>query len=76
MDNITTDVEDKAHAIAVDPANPSQDTGHVVSTATIWTCPMHPQIQRDGPGPCPICGMALEPQTPSLEDTPNPAGTS
>src|SRR5215213_9154481 len=26
-----------------------------------WTCPMHPEIRRPGPGPCPICGMALEP---------------
>jgi P-type Cu+ transporter len=26
-----------------------------------YTCPMHPQIVRDGPGTCPICGMALEP---------------
>jgi P-type Cu+ transporter len=26
-----------------------------------WTCPMHPEIIRDGPGSCPICGMALEP---------------
>src|SRR5690606_18097651 len=29
-----------------------------------WTCPMHPEIVRDGPGDCPICGMALEPMTP------------
>jgi P-type Cu+ transporter len=28
---------------------------------TIYTCPMHPQIRRDAPGSCPICGMALEP---------------
>src|SRR3954447_10543597 len=27
--------------------------------ATEWTCPMHPEIRRPGPGPCPICGMAL-----------------
>ena len=26
-----------------------------------WTCPMHPEIVRDGPGDCPICGMSLEP---------------
>jgi Cu+-exporting ATPase len=38
----------------------------------IWTCPMHPQIRRDGPGTCPICGMALEPEEPSLDDAPNP----
>jgi Cu+-exporting ATPase len=30
---------------------------------TIYTCPMHPEIEQDGPGDCPICGMALEPKT-------------
>jgi P-type Cu+ transporter len=29
--------------------------------ATIYTCPMHPQVRLPQPGPCPICGMALEP---------------
>mgnify|MGYP005990540227 CR=1 FL=1 len=33
---------------------------------------MHPQIHRDGPGTCPICGMALEPEQPSLDDVANP----
>ncbi|WP_454883365.1 heavy metal translocating P-type ATPase [Sphingomonas oryzagri] len=37
----------------------------------IWTCPMHPEVRREGPGTCPICGMALEPETPSLDDAPN-----
>jgi Cu+-exporting ATPase len=37
-----------------------------------YTCPMHPEIVRDGPGNCPICGMALEPMTASLEDEENP----
>ncbi|HRE44547.1 MAG TPA: heavy metal translocating P-type ATPase [Terricaulis sp.] len=37
-----------------------------------WTCPMHPEILRDGPGSCPICGMALEPMTPSADSGPNP----
>ncbi|HET6853102.1 MAG TPA: heavy metal translocating P-type ATPase [Pyrinomonadaceae bacterium] len=37
-----------------------------------YTCPMHPEIVRDGPGSCPICGMALEPMTASLEDEENP----
>ena len=39
---------------------------------TIWACPMHAQIRQAGPGSCPICGMALEPTTPSLDDKPNP----
>src|SRR5690606_37853389 len=34
--------------------------------------PMHPQIRQDHPGTCPICGMALEPEMPSLEDEENP----
>ena len=38
----------------------------------IWTCPMHPQIRQPEPGSCPICGMALEPEAPSLDDAPNP----
>jgi len=36
-----------------------------------YTCPMHPEIIRDGPGSCPICGMALEPLTVSLEEEEN-----
>jgi Cu+-exporting ATPase len=43
--------------------------------ASRWTCPMHPEIVRDGPGACPICGMALEPvsatgdeRNPELDD--------
>ena len=39
---------------------------------TEWTCPMHPQIVRDEPGSCPICGMALEPMMPTGEDGENP----
>ncbi|WP_194954608.1 heavy metal translocating P-type ATPase [Sphingopyxis solisilvae] len=37
----------------------------------IWTCPMHPEIQRPGPGSCPICGMALEPVMPAAADGPS-----
>jgi P-type Cu+ transporter len=52
------------HAPAVDPSS--------VPAGTKWTCPMHPEIVRDTFGPCPICGMALEPMMPSLESGPNP----
>ncbi|WP_416385471.1 heavy metal translocating P-type ATPase [Tsuneonella sp. CC-YZS046] len=39
---------------------------------TIWTCPMHPEIRRDRPGSCPICGMALEPLVASADAGPSP----
>src|SRR6187455_167185 len=39
---------------------------------TMFVCPMHPQVRQEGPGPCPICGMALEPEMPSVSDGPNP----
>src|SRR5688572_2053249 len=37
-----------------------------------FTCPMHPEIVRDGPGSCPKCGMALEPMSIRLDDAPDP----
>lgn len=39
---------------------------------TIWTCPMHPEIRREAPGSCPICGMALEAEMPSADSGPSP----
>jgi len=42
-----------------------------VASNAIYTCPMHPQIRQEGPGSCPICGMALEPVVASVDDTPN-----
>ena len=38
-----------------------------VAEGTIYTCPMHPEIRRSGPGSCPICGMALEPEIAGTE---------
>src|SRR5262245_65771376 len=37
-----------------------------------WTCPMHPEIVRDGPGACPICGMALERRVATADGDDNP----
>jgi Cu+-exporting ATPase len=51
--------------LAPRPAAPESQGGE-------YTCPMHPQIVQQGPGTCPICGMALEPKTPSLEEGENP----
>jgi Cu+-exporting ATPase len=42
----------------------------VVEGAT-YTCPMHPEIRQIGPGACPICGMALEPEMPTADSGPN-----
>jgi Cu+-exporting ATPase len=42
-----------------------------VAEGTIYTCPMHPEIRQEGPGSCPICGMALEPLMVTAESGPN-----
>src|SRR5260370_39412689 len=54
--------------------HPHDGSAQTVEAAegSMWTCPMHPQVRRRGPGSCPICGMALEPVAPSLEEGPNP----
>lgn len=39
-----------------------------VAPGTIYTCPMHPEVRQVGPGNCPICGMALEPEMPSEQE--------
>ncbi len=46
------------------------EAGHDVPKAGVaeWTCPMHPEVIRSAPGPCPICGMALEPRTITLDE--------
>jgi Cu+-exporting ATPase len=58
---------------AADPQQYLDKTGPkaAVPEGTIYTCPMHPQIRQIGPGSCPICGMALEPEVASLDAPPN-----
>ncbi|WP_256807558.1 heavy metal translocating P-type ATPase [Bradyrhizobium sp. Bra64] len=58
---------DPAKYLAKDKASEPE-----MPAGTIYTCPMHPQIRQVGPGSCPICGMALEPEVASLETGPNP----
>ena len=58
-------------------ADPKRYIGEVraaepVPEGTVYTCPMHPQIRQIGPGSCPICGMALEPDLPTSDTGPNP----
>ena len=49
-------------------SEPKVDEGETVE----YTCPMHPEIRRPGPGSCPICGMALEPVVVTADSGPNP----
>ena len=57
-------------------ANPQkylgERTAEPVVEGAIYTCPMHPEIRQPGPGACPICGMALEPEMPAADAGPNP----
>ena len=52
------------------PAAAAADSG--AAAATLYTCPMHPEIRQDRPGNCPKCGMTLEPVLPSLSDEADP----
>lgn len=57
----------------VDPAGflmerPPREAKALESVGGQWTCPMHPEIVRDHPEACPICGMALEPMSPGVDD--------
>ncbi|MBX3636640.1 MAG: copper-translocating P-type ATPase [Rubrivivax sp.] len=54
------------------PAAAAATAGPAVDGAAVYTCPMHPEIRRSEPGHCPICGMALEPLLPSIDDDDNP----
>ena len=56
--------------VGAPPAKARSDAGG--GPVTMYTCPMHPQIRRPTPGNCPICGMALEPEMPTLEEESNP----
>ena len=51
---------------------PETRAAEPVPEGAIYTCPMHPQIRQVGPGSCPICGMALEPELVSPDSGPNP----
>ena len=59
---------DPDHYLSGAHLKPSED----IPEGTIYICPMHPEIRQEGPGSCPICGMALEPETFSLDDGPDP----
>lgn len=54
----------------------ASETKHIspeaIPTGTIYTCPMHPEVRQDHAGVCPKCGMALEPEVPSLDEEESP----
>jgi len=49
----------------LDPGTPSAQPELLLETS-VYICPMHPEVRQNGPGECPKCGMALEPETPSM----------
>jgi Cu+-exporting ATPase len=60
---------------AADPAkylSGKEKASEPVPEGTIYTCPMHPEVRQVGPGACPICGMALEPEIATADTGPNP----
>ena len=61
--------EDAAHTHCAHHGHAARAAPPVVPTGANvqWTCPMHPEVVRDAPGNCPICGMALEPRTVTLD---------
>ncbi len=54
-----------SHAIPVGAVKGASAPVNAAPGKTIYTCPMHPEVRQDRPGPCPKCGMALEPVTPA-----------
>jgi Cu+-exporting ATPase len=48
------------------------DFARPIGVGAVYTCPMHPEVRQDHPGACPKCGMALEPEMPSLDDSESP----
>lgn len=65
-------IADPAKYLAPKPDADGTAAVAAAPAGTIYTCPMHPEIRQEGPGNCPICGMALEPEMPSLDEEENP----
>jgi Cu+-exporting ATPase len=66
------DCKEKFDANPQDYLQPRPEARGPRPASTQWTCPMHPEIIRDSPGSCPICGMALEPREITLDQSENP----
>ena len=61
-----------AHDHAYHPQGENVAAASMPGEVAEWTCPMHPEIRRPGPGSCPICGMALEPVMVTADSEPSP----
>src|SRR5688572_26952006 len=57
----------RSHGVASAPpahAHPAPPSAKAAPSGTVYVCPMDPEVREDSPGPCPKCGMALEPEQP------------
>ncbi len=74
LDKFAADPDPYLNPPQQDPAvlHPAMGSLPQAAEGTVWTCPMHPEVRRPGPDSCPICGMALEPLEPTLEEGANP----
>jgi len=57
---------------AAEPGEEPQETAPAPTPGAIYTCPMHPEVEHEGPGSCPECGMALEPRIRAAEEEVDP----
>jgi Cu+-exporting ATPase len=62
----------KYGAPKMDPRLRGDEDASSSALSGVFTCPMHPEVRQKGPGTCPKCGMALEPEMPSLDEGENP----
>ena len=60
------------HSCCHHEGGPKVELSPDMAAKSIYICPMHPEVRQIGPGSCPICGMALEPEMISLDDEANP----
>jgi Cu+-exporting ATPase len=73
LDKTAASASEESAASAASEAMPampaiSASSAPAAPAGAVYTCPMHPEIVRDRPGSCPICGMALEPKTVTSAD--------
>src|SRR5438552_16623121 len=68
-DRFAADPERYVSSPSREPEQPTATQG--AADDRIYTCPMHPEVRQKGPGTCPKCGMALEPEAPAAAERPS-----